>query len=74
MSNRKLAIMLMASLGIALAVGLAYGISRDGSELRGSPASKEIIPSSSVALLESKEENDPNKLDEAFLSKVILND
>ena len=53
MSNRKLAIMLMASLGIALAVGLAYGISRDGSELRNSPTSKKIIPPSSVALLES---------------------
>ena len=73
MSNRKIAIMLMTLLGIASAVGLAYGISRTGSEVKNSSGSKEITPSPSNALSEAKEDNDPNKLDEAFLSKVILN-
>ena len=73
MSNRKLAIMLMALLGIALGVGLAYGISRTGSEVEDGSDSKEITPSSSVAVSKSEEGKGPANRDNTSLSKVILN-
>jgi copper chaperone CopZ len=63
----------MTLLGIALCVGLAYGISRTGSEVENSSGSKEITPSPSDAVLGSEEGKGPANIDNTFLSKVILN-
>lgn len=72
LSNRRLAVLFIVILCIALGVGLAYGISRNGSELRDSPGLKKIRSSSSDALLESSNDKDAIKIGETSWSKVIL--